>query len=82
MPVVVYSDRDNFLERLDRTLMPYHFYLLLRTGTTLLTTIMWWMRMHLKGDERILGDSEFVESVLEAASEKMERGYRLRAIAL
>ena len=36
------------------------------------------MRGHLKGDERILGDSDFVESVLEAAQESMEREYRLR----
>ena len=38
------------------------------------------MGLHLKGDERILGDSDFVESVLAAQEEKMERRYRLRAI--
>jgi putative transposase len=32
----------------------------------------------LKGDERILGDSEFVESVLEGSNEGMERKCRLR----
>jgi hypothetical protein len=33
----------------------------------------------LKGDERILGDSDFVEAVLEAQNEKLERRYRLEA---
>jgi hypothetical protein len=37
------------------------------------------MREHLKGDERILGDSDFVESVLKAANEDMERKYQLQA---
>ena len=32
----------------------------------------------LKGDERILGDSEFVLSVLEEANEKPERRYELK----
>lgn len=36
-------------------------------------------RIHLKGDERILGDSGFVKSVLEKAQEEMQRRYRLRA---
>jgi len=35
--------------------------------------------IHLKGDERILGDSDFVQSVLEAEDEKMQRRYRLKA---
>jgi putative transposase len=38
------------------------------------------MRVHLKGDERILGDSDFVESVLKKAEEVMERKYRLQAL--
>jgi len=33
----------------------------------------------LKGDERILGDSDFVEEVLKASEEKMQRRYELRA---
>ena len=37
------------------------------------------MRVHLKGDERILGDSDFVESVLRTANENLERKYRLKA---
>jgi REP element-mobilizing transposase RayT len=37
------------------------------------------VRPHLKGDERILGDSDFVHSVLEAANEKIERRYVLRS---
>ncbi|MBW1726801.1 MAG: transposase [Deltaproteobacteria bacterium] len=37
------------------------------------------MRVHLKGDERILGDSDFVESVLNNANEVMERKYKLQA---
>ena len=36
-------------------------------------------RIHLKGDERILGDSEFVKKVLAKTKERYERGYRLRA---
>jgi hypothetical protein len=34
---------------------------------------------HMKGDERILGDSDFVEAVLEAQNESLERRYRLKA---
>ena len=34
-----------------------------------------------EGDERILGDSDFVEKVLSQASEQMERRYRLKAEA-
>jgi len=37
------------------------------------------MKIHVKGDERILGDSDFVEKVLSQASEQMERRYRLKA---
>ena len=37
------------------------------------------MGLHLKGDERILGDSDFVESVLKTANEAMERKYQLQA---
>ena len=37
------------------------------------------MGIHLKGDERILGDSDFVESVLQTANEAMEYKYRLKA---
>ena len=36
-------------------------------------------RARLQGDERILGDSDFVESVLEAAEEDLIRRYRLQA---
>ena len=35
------------------------------------------MEAHLKGDERILGDSDFVMQVLESAQERMEERYRL-----
>ena len=35
--------------------------------------------LHLKGDERILGESDFVESVLAAENEKIERKYWLEA---
>jgi hypothetical protein len=37
------------------------------------------MKQHLKGDERILGDSNFVESVLQRAQEELEQSYRLIA---
>jgi len=37
------------------------------------------MKIHFKSDERILGDSDFVETVLNSASEAMERRYRLKA---
>ena len=36
-------------------------------------------RAHLKGDERILGNSDFVLSVLKVADENMKRKYRLAA---
>ena len=35
--------------------------------------------IRLKGDERILGDSDFVEKVLQGAKEKFERRYQLKA---
>ena len=31
-----------------------------------------------KGDERVLGDSDFVESVLREADERLERSYQLK----
>jgi REP-associated tyrosine transposase len=37
------------------------------------------MRVHLKGDERILRNSDFVESVLKNYNEVMERKYKLQA---
>ncbi len=37
------------------------------------------MKSYQKGDERILGDGDFVEQVLAAAEEKMKRMYYLRA---
>ena len=33
----------------------------------------------IKGDERILGDGDFVESVLKAAQENLERKYELKS---
>ena len=36
--------------------------------------------VRVKGDERILGDSDFVMDVLKASEEEMERRYRLRAL--
>jgi REP element-mobilizing transposase RayT len=33
--------------------------------------------IHIKGDERILGDSDFVETVLEEQNERLERRFRL-----
>lgn len=35
--------------------------------------------IHLKSDERILGDSDFVEEVLKKAKEQLDRQYRLKA---
>jgi len=35
--------------------------------------------IRVKGDERILGDSDFVEAVLKEANEQLERRYRLKA---
>ena len=57
------------------------------TGGGLLRSIGGWgvlksmrkMKIHVKGDERILGDSDFVENVLSRASEQMERRYRLKS---
>ena len=36
-------------------------------------------KVHLKGDERILGDSDFVLQVLKTANETLEQKYRLKA---
>ncbi|UCE51306.1 MAG: transposase [Desulfobacterales bacterium] len=36
-------------------------------------------KVRIKGDERILGDSDFVEAVLKEADEQLERRYRLKA---
>ena len=36
-------------------------------------------RVHVKGDERILGESDFVEEVLAAQKERLERRYWLRS---
>jgi len=57
------------------------------TGGGLLRSVGGWdvlksvqkMKIHIKGDERILGDSDFVEKFLSQASEQMERRYRLKA---
>jgi REP element-mobilizing transposase RayT len=37
------------------------------------------LKIHIKGDERILGDSDFVESVLEEQNERLARRYHLQA---
>jgi len=37
------------------------------------------MNIHFKSDERILGDSDFVETVLNSASETMTKRYRLKS---
>jgi hypothetical protein len=36
------------------------------------------LKIHVRGDERILGDSDFVESVLEGQNERLERRYRIQ----
>ena len=36
------------------------------------------LKIHIKGDERILGNSDFVESVLAEQNERYERGYQLK----
>ncbi len=35
--------------------------------------------IHFKSDERVLGDSDFVERVLKAADESLERKYQLKS---
>jgi REP element-mobilizing transposase RayT len=37
------------------------------------------MGIHFKSDERLLGDSDFVDTVLKAANEKLDRKYRIQA---
>jgi hypothetical protein len=37
------------------------------------------LNVHLKGDERILGDSDFVEAILRRAGEDLDLKYRFRA---
>jgi REP element-mobilizing transposase RayT len=36
------------------------------------------LKIHVRGDERILGSSDFVESVLEEQDERLERRYRIQ----
>ncbi len=35
--------------------------------------------IHLKSDERVLADSDFVERILKAADESLERKYQLKS---
>jgi hypothetical protein len=37
-----------------------------------------WVKIHFKSDERILGDSDFVDKVLKTADEALERKYQLK----
>jgi len=37
------------------------------------------MKIHIKGDVRILGNGDFVEKILSRASEQSNRRYRLKA---
>ena len=37
-------------------------------------------KIHIKSDERVLGDSDFVETVLAQASEEMEERYQLESM--
>ncbi len=37
-------------------------------------------KIHIKGDERILGESDFVESVLAEQNERLERRYRIQML--
>jgi len=108
-------DRDNFIERLSAivkdtdtlcfawALIPNHFHLLLKTGSTPIATVMRrlltgyavshnrrhgrsghlfqnrYKGLHQKSDERILGESDLVESVLKQQDEALERRYGYRA---
>lgn len=36
-------------------------------------------KIHIKGDERIIGDNDFVKAVLEEQNERLQRRYRLQA---
>jgi hypothetical protein len=71
-------------------LIPNHFHLLLRSGKAPISTVMRGLltvvlkamskaRIHLKGDERILGDSDFVKEILAEQKERFERRYWLQA---
>ena len=53
--------------------------LLRSTGGWAVLKAMSKARMHLKGDERILGDSDFVKEVLAEHKEQFERRYWLKA---
>jgi chromosomal replication initiation ATPase DnaA len=56
------------------------------TGGGLIRTLGGWKELkafrslgiHIKSDERILGDSDFVESILEEQNERLEQRYRLQ----
>ncbi len=57
------------------------------TGGGLIRSVGGWQALkelrrdgvHFKSDERLLGDSDFVDTVLKAAGERMDRKYRLQA---
>ena len=40
------------------------------------------LKIHMKGDERILGDSDFVESVIEEQKERLTRRYHLQTLGI
>jgi len=39
-------------------------------------------KVYQRNDERILGDGEYVSSILESAEEKMKRGYAIKALGM
>ena len=61
-------------------LIPNHAHLLLRSigGWTVLKGFRK-AGIRVKGDERILGDGDFVENVLKSAQEELEQKYDLKA---
>lgn len=41
-----------------------------------------WQKEYMKGDERILGDSDYVDEILDAAKESLQRKYQLKTQGL
>jgi hypothetical protein len=80
----VSSARRNYLEFVEKGLSMSRWSDL--TGGGLIRSTVGWKELrlfrtlgiHMRGDERILGDTDFVESIFEEQNERLEQRYRLQ----
>ncbi len=88
------TDRENFFERCGQIIFETetgcYAWVYMRNHRGLLRSIGGWAELkefrdlgiRIKGDERLLGSSDFVERVLKQADEQLEEKYRLRVSAI